>query len=218
MSLVKDKTGNWKPSSWFKPWVSGEVKKVPKIAWMRAEIARLTVEIEDCLQDLDNEKRYPKENSAFIQFDRQMAAHMACSLVSHEKAGRMSPRYLEVAPHEIIWPNMGVTSSGRLVRRLIALLLLATMLFLWGLPTTFLGFLSQLGSLRSTTTWLHWLRPWPSWVISLISGKFYCSWCCERLLISTRSGDFNSACSVDSTYRTRVDAKARRPLGLAHAQ
>lgn len=45
-----------------------------------------------------------------------MAAHMACSLVSHNKAGRMSPRFLEVAPHEIIWPNMGVTSLGRFIR------------------------------------------------------------------------------------------------------
>lgn len=173
ISLLREKDGTWKPASSFKIWASGEKKKVPKIAWLRAEIARLTVEIEELLPKLDDEEQFKKQNSAFIQFDRQMAAHMACSLVSHNKAGRMSPRFLEVAPHEIIWPNMGVTSFGRFVRTCIALVLFAAILFLWGIPTTILASISQLGDLRATVTWLYWLRPWPSWIISLISGKLH---------------------------------------------
>ena len=171
ISLTQGKDGSWKPASSFKFWASGEMKKVPKVAWLRAEIARLTIRIEECLLNLDDEARYKKLNSAFIQFDRQMAAHMACSLVSHNKAGQMSPRYLEVSPHEIIWPNMGITTLGRFIRICIALILFVGMLFLWGIPTAFLGFLSQLGSLRASTSWLHWLQPWPSWIISVISGK-----------------------------------------------
>ena len=171
ISLVQRKDGSWKPASSFKIWASGKKKVVPKIAWQRAEIARLTVEIEKLLLKLDDEERFKKQNSAFIQFDRQMSAHMACSLVSHNRAGRMSPRFLEVAPHEIIWPNMGMTSLGRFVRTCIALVLFAAMLFLWGIPTTILASISQLDTLRSSVSWLHWLRPWPSWIISLISGK-----------------------------------------------
>ena len=169
--VVQDKSGTWKPASSFKFWASGEKKKVPKIAWLRSEIGRLTVEIEKLLLKLDDEDRFKKQNSAFIQFDRQMSAHMACSLVSHNKAGRMSPRFLEVAPHEIIWPNMDVTSLGRLVRTCIAIIIFIVMLFLWGIPTTILASVSQLATLRSSVKWLHWLRPWPSWIISLISGK-----------------------------------------------
>ena len=172
VSLIQGKDGNWKPASSIKFWASGEKKKVPKIAWLRAEIARLTVQIEESLSKLDDEERFKKQNSAFIQFDRQMSAHMACSLASHDKAGRMSPRFLEVAPHEIIWSNMGVTSVGRFVRTCIALVLFAAMLFLWGLPTTFLGGLNDLGALRESESWLKPLRSWPSWIISLISGKW----------------------------------------------
>ena len=171
ISLIKGKNGEWKPASSFKLWESGEKTVVPKIAWLRAEIARLTVRIEKTLLNLDDEERFKKQNSAFIQFDRQMSAHMACSLVSHNKAGRMSPRFLEVAPHEIIWPNMDVTSLGRFVRSFVALVLFAAMLFLWGIPTTILASISQLQNLRSTVSWLHWLHSWPSWIISLISGK-----------------------------------------------
>ena len=170
ISLVKEQSGRRIPHSLFKPSHFGKAEKVPKIAWLRAEIARLNLLIDGFLPHLDDDERFPKQNSAFVQFDRQMSAHMACSLTSHEKAGRMSPRYVGVAPHEIIWANMNVTSSARFVRMCLALFLFLAMLFLWGLPTTFLGFLSQLGALRSTTSWLMWLHSWPSWVISIIAG------------------------------------------------
>lgn len=208
ISLVQDKDQHWKPTSKIKLWASGKKNKVPKIAWLRAEIARLSLQIDDYLQNLDNEDLFPKENSAFIQFDRQMAAHSACSLVTHEKPGRMSPRYLDVAPHEIIWRNMGLTSLARFVRKSIALLLFAAMLFLWGLPTTFLGFLSQLETLRSSTVWLHWLRPWPSWVISVISGKSLIKQDGQVSLIYHRPSNLDSACSIDSTGRPGVGTKA----------
>ena len=170
ITLVRNKDGHWQPA---RAWASGEKKKTPKIPWLRAEIADLNIQIEELLQKLDDEELFKKQNSAFIQFDRQMSAHMACSLTSHSKAGRMSPRYIEVSPHEIIWSNMGVTSLQRLIRSCIALVLFVGMLVLWALPTTVLGFLSQLDSLRSSTSWLYWLQPWPPWIISLISGKWH---------------------------------------------
>lgn len=171
VSLIRGKDGSWKPATSLKIWASGEKKVVPKIAWLRAEIARLTVQVEKLLLNLDDEERFKKQNSAFIQFDRQMSAHMACSLVSHNRAGRMSPRFLEVAPHEIIWRNMGVTSLGRFFRSCIALVLFAAILLLWGAPTTILAALSQLASLRFSVIWLYWLQRWPNWIISFISGK-----------------------------------------------
>ena len=176
ISLIRGKGGRWKPASSLKIWASGDKQVIPKIAWLRAEIARLTVQIEKFLLKLDDEEQFKKQNSAFIQFDRQMSAHMACSLVSHNRAGRMSPRFLEVAPHEIIWPNMGLTSLWRFIRTCMALVLFAAILFLWGVPTTLLASISQLGTLRSQVKWLHWLRPWPSWIISLISGNFLGDW------------------------------------------
>ncbi|KAL8713137.1 MAG: hypothetical protein Q9220_002658 [cf. Caloplaca sp. 1 TL-2023] len=170
ISLCRSKDNILKPASSFKFWVSAEKKKVPKIAWLRSEIARLTIRIDGLLVNLDSDELFKRQNSAFIQFDRQMAAHMACSLVSHNKAGRMSPRFLEVAPHEIIWPNMDVTSSGRIIRTFIALVLFLAILLLWAIPTTILGSLSQLGSLSYSVPWLSWLQKWPSWLLGLISG------------------------------------------------
>ncbi len=170
IKLSKQKDGSWKPVSSMKPWSKGD-KTVPKVAYLRAEIARLTLQTEDMLPHLDKEARFKRQNSAFIQFDRQMAANMACALVCHHKPGTMAPRFLHVAPHEILWPNMGLTSLGRFYRKCIAFVLFVGMVFIWGIPATFLGIISQLESLRSSVNYLEWLRPWPSWLISLISGK-----------------------------------------------
>ena len=229
ISLIKRKDGRWKPASSLRIWQAGEKKTVPKIAWLRAEVARLTVRIERFLLKLDDEDLFKKQNSAFIQFDRQMSAHMACSLVSHNKAGRMSPRFLEVAPHEIIWPNMDVTSLGRFFRTIFALLLFAAMLFLWGIPTTILASISQLDTLRSTVSWLHWLQPWPSWLVSLISGKSLRRWAARaglrepsqlsiRELTCDRSSYVYPACFVSPTCRTGIVAEACSPRGHTYTE
>ncbi|KAL8989921.1 MAG: hypothetical protein Q9169_008249, partial [Polycauliona sp. 2 TL-2023] len=146
MKLIRGKDDTWAPASLFKFWVTGESRKAPKVAWLRTEIARLTIRIDALLTDLDSDTLFKKQNSAFIQFDRQMAAHLACSLVSHSKAGRMSPRFLEVAPHEVVWANMDVTSLGRFVRTCIALVLFAAMLLLWARQSELLGLVATLAA------------------------------------------------------------------------
>ena len=224
ISIVQGKDGIWKPTSTYKIRTSDDAKKVPKISWLRAEIARLSSEIDELLPKLDDETLFKKQNSAFIQFDRQMSAHMACSLVSHNKAGLMSPRFLEVAPHEILWPNMDVTSFGRLIRTCIALFLFVAMLFLWGIPTTILASVSQLGNLRSSVTWLYWLRPWPSWIISLISGKScnlrtsLASTSVGSRLTGFRSIDCDLTRAIDSACRSRTMPEASGSRGRPYTK
>lgn len=153
----------------MKFWAKGH-KSVSKIAWLRAEVARLTVQIDELLPHLDEETKFPRQNSAFIQFDRQMQANMAVALTAHHMPGYMSPRFLDVAPHEIVWKNMGLTSFARFIRTCVALSMFVGILILWAIPAFFFGTLSQLDSLRDSTVWLQWLRDWPSWIISFISG------------------------------------------------
>ena len=228
ISLIRGKDGRWKTASSLKIWASGEKQVVPKVAWLRAEIARLTVKIEQFLLKLDDEEQFKKQNSAFIQFDRQMSAHMACSLVSHNRAGRMSPRFLEVAPHEIIWRNMGLTSLWRFVRTCVALVLFVAILFLWGIPTTLLASISQLDTLRAQVKWLKWLQPWPSWIISLISGNSLGDWTSRarargsnhlnvKKLTYVRAPCIYSTCSVGSTCRTRIATEIGGPCRHTYA-
>ena len=131
VKLVRDGSW-WKPAPKFRS--NSETRTVTKVVWLRAEIAHLTVQVEEMLRDLDNEDRFKRQNSAFIQFNRQMSANMAVGLTSHHRPGCMSPRFLDVAPHEIIWKNMGLTSLGRFIRMIIAVLFFVAMIILWGIP------------------------------------------------------------------------------------
>ncbi|KAI6859031.1 hypothetical protein D0864_02105 [Hortaea werneckii] len=169
IQVIESDSGSLTPASTLKFWQRNR-RDVSKVAFLRAEIARLTIQIEELLPQLDNEEKFKRQNSAFIQFDRQMAANMACALTSHHKPGIMEPRFLHVAPHEILWPNMGLTSLARFVRTIIAFVLFAGMLVLWAVPAFFLSVLSQLETLRSNTPWLRWLEAWPTWLVSFISG------------------------------------------------
>jgi hypothetical protein len=71
---------------------------------------------------------YPPMNSAFVTFDRQIAAHLAVQVLAHHEPYRMSwvffflvsysmdtnlffylgNRYIEVAPEDVIWANLGM--------------------------------------------------------------------------------------------------------------
>ena len=64
----------WMPSI---PFVG---QKVDTIYYCRKELARLNAEIEE---DQAHPERFPPMNSAFIQFNHQVAAHMACGRNDH---------------------------------------------------------------------------------------------------------------------------------------
>ncbi|MCJ1310840.1 hypothetical protein MMC25_004507 [Agyrium rufum] len=152
---------NWMPSL---PLVG---KKVDTIDFCRREVARLNVEIE---QDQNEPEKFPLMNSAFIQFNHQVAAHMACQAVSHHIPNQMAPRLIEVSPDDVVWDNMSLTWIERYVRTFIVWVLIIGLIIGWAFPVTFTGLLSQVSYLERTYTWLAWLERIPPWIISIIQG------------------------------------------------
>ncbi|MCR3600449.1 hypothetical protein K0B41_23695, partial [Salmonella enterica subsp. enterica serovar Mbandaka] len=90
---------SWMPSIWLLG------KKVDTIDYCRKEVARLNLEIE---VDQQHPEKFPLMNSAFIQFNHQVAAHMACQAVSHHVPKQMAPRTVEISPDDVIWDNMSI--------------------------------------------------------------------------------------------------------------
>ena len=142
-------------------------QKVDIIYHCRKELARLNQEIED---DQANPERFPVMNSAFIQFNHQVAAHMACQSISHHVPKHMAPRSIEISPSDILWHNMSVTWWERYLRTVGVLIIVVFITITWAIPVTFTGALSQLSYLSRTFTWLSWLQDFPKWLISLIQG------------------------------------------------
>lgn len=142
-------------------------QKVDTIDYCRKELARLNVEIE---QDQREPEKFPLMNSAFVQFNHQVAAHMACQAVSHHTPNQMAPRVVEISPDDVIWDNMSIRWWESYVRTGIVILLIMGLIIGWAFPVTFTGLLSQVNYLTTNFTWLGWLKKAPEWVLAAIQG------------------------------------------------
>ena len=130
-------------------------KKVDTIDWCRKEIARLNMEIEE---DQKHPERYPLMNSAFVQFNHQVSAHMACQSLMHHVPKQMAPREIEISPKDVIWDNMAINWWQGWARTAIVAVVIGAMLVLWAIPVAFTASLGQLDSLVSRFHWLSFLQ------------------------------------------------------------
>lgn len=151
----------WMPSLWLVG------QKVDTIDHCRKELARLNLEIEI---DQQHPERFPLMNSAFIQFNHQVAAHMACQSVAHHLPKQMAPRVVEISPDDVIWDNMSIKWWERYLRTFGIFTLVCAMVIGWAFPVAFTGLLSQLTYLEGAFSWLAWIRKFPNWLISAIQG------------------------------------------------
>ncbi|RFU74844.1 hypothetical protein TARUN_7413 [Trichoderma arundinaceum] len=129
--------------------------KVDTIYWCRAELARLNMEIEEDQQHPD---RFPLMNSAFIQFNHQVAAHMACQSIIHHIPRQMAPRMNEISPRDVLWSNMALSWWQEWLRTGAVTLVVLAMIFLWAIPVAWTAALGQLDQLIQQTSWLAFLR------------------------------------------------------------
>lgn len=144
-------------------------KKVDTIYHCRKELARLNAEIDE---DQAHPERYPLMNSAFIQFNHQVAAHMACQSLSHHVPRQMDPRTVEVNPNYVLWENLTMKWWERYLRLFGVIVLIVGLIIFWGIPVSFTGALSQVSTLINTKGfhWLEFLERLPEWLLSFIQG------------------------------------------------
>lgn len=142
-------------------------KKVDTIDYCRKEVARLNLEIE---QDQKEPEKYPLMNSAFIQFNHQVAAHMACQTISHHTPNQMAPRAVEISPNDVIWDNMSIQWWESYLRTGGVIVIVGALVILWGIPVTFTGGLSQINDLANKYHWLAWILRAPQVVLSILQG------------------------------------------------
>ncbi len=141
-------------------------RKVDTIYYCRKELARLNVEIE---QDQRDPQKFPLMNSAFVQFNHQVAAHMACQSVSHHMPNQMTPRMVEISPDDVLWDNMSIKWWQSYLRTGVVLVAIIGLIIGWAFPVTFTGLLSQIQYLQNYKH-LKWLKNIPNGAKSFIQG------------------------------------------------
>ncbi|KAF2203231.1 DUF221-domain-containing protein [Delitschia confertaspora ATCC 74209] len=142
-------------------------KKVDTIYYCRKELARLNFEI---AEDQAHPENFELMNSAFIQFNHQVAAHMACQALSHHIPRQMAPRTVEVNPNHVMWDNLKTTWWARYLRMFVVIITIVGLVILWGIPVSATGAISQVTKLVQLFHWLGWLLSLPTWLLSAIQG------------------------------------------------
>ncbi|KAJ6262639.1 hypothetical protein Dda_3451 [Drechslerella dactyloides] len=142
-------------------------RKVDVIYYCRQQLAILNEEIP---KDQSKPEKFPLMNSAFLQFQSQIAAHMACQAANHHVPLRMSPRYLEVAPTDVLWENLHMRWWDRYLRYGASNAAVAGLILAWSVPMVFVASLSQISHLASLVPWLAFVLEAPKWVLSVIQG------------------------------------------------
>jgi calcium permeable stress-gated cation channel len=141
--------------------------KVDTIYYCRRELARLNKEIDS---DIETSDAYPDNRSAFIQFNSQKAAHLACQSVADTAPRHMRKRIVEISPGDINWPSLNLSWRARYIRFMGFFLLFILLVFAFGLISFFTGILSRISDLAGSTPWLRWIENLPTWLLSFIQG------------------------------------------------
>ena len=91
----------------------------------------------DGLKPLKTSQTYPPLSSAFILFNRQIAAHLAVQALAHHAPYRMAGKYTEISPEDVIWCNLGLNPYEMKVRQTVSWGLTLGLVILWAFPGTF---------------------------------------------------------------------------------
>jgi hypothetical protein len=118
----------------------------------------------------NGEDKYPALNSAFITFNKQIAAHLAVQSLAHHLPYTMSSRYIEVAPSDVIHSNLNLNPYEQKIRLAISYAATAGLILLWAFPVAFVGVVSNIHTVCARASWLAWICTLPQVVVGVISG------------------------------------------------
>ncbi|KAI8343927.1 hypothetical protein BC941DRAFT_464168 [Chlamydoabsidia padenii] len=142
-------------------------RKVDSIDYYNTEIARQNEEIQTKQRDVKNLSQL---NSAFIEFHYQSAAQMAAQTLIHHTELQMAPRYVQIAPSDIIWDNMNIKSFERLIRRMVSISVTTAIIIFWAIPVTFVQAVSSLDSLSKILPFLSGIKALGPTAVGIIQG------------------------------------------------
>lgn len=142
-------------------------EKVDAINYYKEKISQLNTEIDQLKEMIES---YPLSNSAFIQFNEQIAAHMAIQSVASSVPLTMTPRYMNIKPTTIVWSNLNFTYYEKKIRQLLSLAATTTLIVFWAIPVAFVGLLSNITYLTEKFPFLRFIDNLPRSLVGLITG------------------------------------------------
>ncbi|KAF8586259.1 DUF221-domain-containing protein [Ramaria rubella] len=142
-------------------------RKVDTIKHYKHEISKLNTAIGILRRRTSESKPL---GSAFVQCNLQLGAHVLAQCVSYHEPMKMSYKWIQVAPKDVIWANIDDGVYETRVRYVTSWLASIGIIVLWFFPVTFVGLLSNISELCVKIRWLTWVCRAPTPVPGIIQG------------------------------------------------
>ncbi|KAL2810124.1 hypothetical protein BJX63DRAFT_325712 [Aspergillus granulosus] len=150
-----------------RPKLFGE--KVDSIRWLREEIMRLTKDIE-AQQERHRNRDVKLLSAIFIEFNSQSDAQVALQTLSHHQPLHMTPRFISIAPDEVVWSALNLSWWQRIVRKFLIQGGIAAMIIFWSIPSALVGTISNITYLTTEISFLRFIDDLPEVIKGVIAG------------------------------------------------
>jgi hypothetical protein len=109
-------------------------------------------------------------SSAIIRFATQASALSFVQSPAKVKGLNKMPRYGDIAPPNLYWPNLDLNSKLLPGRVALSWALTIGLILIWAIPVTFAGGLSNLSGMCTQVSFLSWVCTLPKPVLGIIQG------------------------------------------------
>ncbi|KAJ5908701.1 hypothetical protein N7495_001383 [Penicillium taxi] len=144
-------------------------QKVDSINWYREELARVTEEV-NSLQQKHQDGEAKQLSALFIEFLSQADAQIALQTLSHHQPFHMTPRFIGISPHEIVWSALNLSWWQRIVRKFAVQGFLAALVIFWSFPAALVGTISNISYLTNLLPFLKFIDRLPDIITGAIEG------------------------------------------------
>jgi hypothetical protein len=141
--------------------------KVDTINFYHNQIKELNESITEKQQEVHN---FSQCNSAFIEFNQQIAAHIAAQSLMHKKPMQMAPRTIGISPSDVIWENMNIRSFERMMRRFLSISITSAIIIFWAVPVVFVQAVANLDTLAKALPFLAGINNLGPTAVGIIQG------------------------------------------------
>ncbi|KAJ1798273.1 phosphate metabolism protein 7 [Coemansia sp. RSA 2399] len=118
--------------------------KLDAIEYLSTEIAKLNKQI---AESGGEEEKFKRQSTAFVLFNKQIAAHMASQTVLDYKPFSMNNVSLDIHTDDIIWSNLNLNPYDRRIRGYISMAATIALVITWTLLTAALSALVSVDKL-----------------------------------------------------------------------
>lgn len=140
---------------------------IDAVTWHKAELNRLNLEIQKLQESY---QAFPHLRSCFVQFEKQIAAHLACQALIFENPELVGLSALEIDPRDVLWDNLGLGWKDMFWRKVVATAFNLVIIVGWTFPVAFLAVLSQVDYLPSLIPGFAWVDHVPPRMRLIVSS------------------------------------------------